>query len=182
MELINSLTDDKLIFRHPRLEDGYAIYQLIKRCPPLDLNSSYLYFLQADHFSDTCLIAQYQDKTVGCIWAYKHPKNNNQLFVWQVAVDATMRGKQVGSQLLEQLVIKQSSHGEITSLSATISPSNVASQKLFERFAKRYSCSLNKQPYLMESHFGDLGHEAEDLYVIAALENQSLTQLITNKI
>lgn len=172
-----SLTDEKLVFRRPKLDDGYAIYQLIKRCPPLDLNSSYLYFLQADHFFDTCLVAIYQDKMVGFISAYIHPKDKNQLFVWQVAVDAEMRGKKVASQLLENLVIKQSS--EVTSLSATISPSNIASQNLFKRFATHYKCSLTSQPYLEQSHFGDLGHEAEDLYLVSATNNQSLKQFIT---
>ncbi len=181
MKSDTSLTDDKLVFRRPKLDDGFAIYQLIKRSPPLDLNSSYLYFLQADHFSDTCLVAHYQDKIVGFISAYIHPKDQSQLFVWQVAVDAEMRGKQVGSHLLEQLINKQSSD-EITRLSATISPSNIASQKLFKRFATRYGCSLTSQPYLIESHFGDLGHEAEDLYVISAMNNQPLKQLITTNL
>lgn len=181
MEPEISRTDDKLVFRHPKLDDGYAIYQLIKRCPPLDLNSSYLYFLQADHFSDTCIVALSNDKVVGFISGYRHPKNKNQLFVWQVAVDASIRGKQVGLQLLEQLVVQQQST-ELTSITATISPSNIASQKLFQRFTKRHNLMITKQSYLLERHFADLGHEAEELYLISATNNQPLPLLITTEL
>lgn len=44
-----------LIFRLPRLKDGAALYELIEACPPLDLNSSYLYFLISVAFICTFL-------------------------------------------------------------------------------------------------------------------------------
>ncbi len=52
-------------FRKPKLEDGLAIYHLIQASPPLDVNSSYLYFLQASHFADTCAVAEVDGQIVG---------------------------------------------------------------------------------------------------------------------
>jgi len=60
-------------FRTPKIEDGLAIHSLIKQSPPLDLNSSYLYFLQATHFADTCVVAEKEGEIVGFVSAYFRP-------------------------------------------------------------------------------------------------------------
>ncbi|WP_373019456.1 diaminobutyrate acetyltransferase [Thiomicrorhabdus sp.] len=178
METDNTPSDKNVIFRKPSLQDGYAIYSLIQNSPPLDLNSSYLYFLQADHFSDTCVVAENQGQIVGFISAYFNPKASGNLFVWQVAVDTSMRGKRLALRLLEHLVCNQLEKPGFDRISATISPSNIASQKLFKRFAETHGLSVEKQSYLETQHFGDLGHEAEELYTLKSPDNQLFKSIL----
>ena len=174
MEHIIDNAHNHLSFRQPVLSDGHAIYQLIKSCPPLDLNSSYLYFLQASHFSDTCLVAEQNGQIVGFISAYYQPDNLQSFFVWQVAIAESARGQGLAKAMLLALLKRQPNDSIITQLTCTISPSNKASQGLFRSFADVHGLTINSLPFIKDIHFGDENHEAEDLYVIQAADKTPL--------
>lgn len=168
-------THNDLIFRKPTLNDGLAIYELIKSSPPLDLNSSYLYFLQASHFADTCVVAEQNGQIVGFVSAYLQPDKPTTLFVWQVAVAESQRGKGLAKSLLTALALQQPSDSHITEMACTISPSNTASQSLFRSFAKTHNLILNSTAFISEDHFGAASHEAEDLYTVISSDQTPLT-------
>jgi len=170
--------EQNLIFRKPTLDDGHAIYHLIKSSPPLDVNSSYLYFLQASHFADTCIVVESDEKIVGFVSAYYRPDQPGSLFVWQVAVAETMRGVGLAKRMLLALVENQIGNADLSVLCCTISPSNKASQGLFKSFAKNYGLTLTVEPFITEAHFGDEGHEAEELYELKSDKQENLTHLI----
>jgi diaminobutyrate acetyltransferase len=157
----------EITFRHPCLDDGAEIFQLIKDCPPLDVNSQYYYHIICDDFSETSVVAELDGQIVGFISGYLKPQKTNHLFIWQVAVSEKARGKKLASTMLEWIT-KQSRCNDITVLETTISPSNLASQNLFLRFAEKRDASVNTSVYLDASHFGsDLNsHEDEILYRI----------------
>ncbi len=46
-----------LFIRKPSPDDGWGIYELVKSCPPLDVNSAYAYLLLATQFRDSCAVA-----------------------------------------------------------------------------------------------------------------------------
>lgn len=168
-ENINALS-----FRKPKIEDGIAIYTLIKQSPPLDLNSSYLYFLQATHFADTCLVAEMDGEIVGFVSAYFRPDSDDSLFIWQIAVSEKARGKGLGKQLIFNLIRNQTSRPIVRDVCCTISPSNQASQHLFKSFAEQHGLIIEKTPFLKEAHFGTEAHEEEDLYTLRAAYNENL--------
>jgi len=45
-------------------------------------------------------------------------------------------------------------------------------------FAKNYGLTLTVTPFITEAHFGDEGHEAEELYVLKSDKQENLTKLI----
>lgn len=151
-------------FREPRLEDGGRIHRLIQRAGTLDLNSAYLYFLLADHFRSTCVIAEKGEDLVGFVTAYRLPDNPDTLFVWQIGVDASARGQGVASRLLKTLE-ERDWFGDIKRIELTIAPDNPASKALFTRWAEKLGRSIRSEPYLSSELLGD-GHQPEDLYVI----------------
>lgn len=167
-----------VVFRKPHLQDGQGIYELVKNCPPLDLNSRYLYFLQADHFADTCVLAELDAKVVGFISGYIRPDAPHMLFVWQVAVASHMRGKNLAKALLKTLIKNQAHRVQVNTLSTTIGPSNTPSQKLFSSFAKSYGLETRRENYLDADQFGEDGHEAEILYTFTASKNRTLIESI----
>lgn len=174
MEKTIQNSHNELNFRKPVLNDGYAIYQLIKASPPLDLNSSYLYFLQASHFSDTCIVVEQDDAIIGFISAYYRPDKPQCLFVWQVAIAESARGRGLAKAMLLGLIKNQPSDSVMTELACTISPSNKASQGLFSSFAKTHGLIMETSPFINEAHFGEDNHEAEDLYIIRSTDNTKL--------
>lgn len=158
--------------RAPKLEDGAEVHALIRDCPPLDLNSSYLYFLLCDHFRDTTVVAEREGKIVGCVTAYLRPDDPKALFVWQVAVHADGRGQGLGKRMLDAVADRDAAAGA-TRMETTISPSNTASRRLFASWAESRNMKLEEQTYLEPEHFTAAGskeeHEAECLFRIGPL-------------
>lgn len=174
MENIPLNTHNDLTFRKPVLADGYAIYQLVKSSPPLDLNSSYLYFLQASHFADTCIVVEQNGQIAGFLSAYVQPDRPQTLFVWQIAVAENTRGRGLGKAMLLALLKNQPGDSAITELSCTISPSNKASQGLFRSFAKTHGLVQEVAPFITEEHFVEEMHEAEELYIFKTANTEKL--------
>ena len=164
----------EILFRTPKIEDGFAIYSLVKNSPPLDLNSNYLYFLQATHFAQTCVVAEKEGEIVGFVSGYFRPDKEDSLFIWQIAVSINARGQGLGRQLIYHLIKNQSNRPIVRDVCCTISPSNTASQSLFKSFAEQHGLITEITPFLEESHFGSEAHEEEELYTLRAAYNQNL--------
>jgi len=167
-------------YRRPTLEDGLRIHQLIAESPPLDLNSSYLYFLQSSHFADTCVLAESNGEILGFVSGYIRPDQPDELFVWQMVVASAGRGQGIAKGLVRQL-IRQSirfSQRSLNSISCTISPSNQASQGVFKSLAKAFGLELSISEFLTEAHFAGQAHEAEDYYLLRAPEQQNLNDYL----
>lgn len=147
--------------RRPDLRDGFPIYQLISQSPPLDLNSVYNYHLLTHHFADTCVVAEAADSVVGFLSAYLIPERPDTLFVWQVVVAQTQRGRGLARRMLEALLQRPACRS-VRYLEATVNPSNGASRRLFERQAQSIGSTLQEQPFLGAEDFGPgAGHEDE---------------------
>ncbi|GAB4291309.1 MAG: diaminobutyrate acetyltransferase [Thiohalomonadaceae bacterium] len=159
---------DTLLLRKPHLADGQAVHALVRRCPPLDLNSSYSYFLLCSHHADTCVVAEQAGALVGFLSAYRLPQAPHTLFVWQVAVDAGMRGQGVAGRMLEALLTRPSCTG-VQFIETTVSPSNLASRRVFARFAAQRRAAWQEAVFLARGHFGGEAHEEEILLRIGPL-------------
>lgn len=159
-----SLVIDNIESKEPSLEDTKKIYKLVKKCTTLDLNSEYCYMLLATDFQKTCAISQIGQDVVGFVSGYIKPGSPGTLFVWQVAVDPDHRGKQIAHFMMTEL-LSRPHLSEINLIEATVSPSNFASQKLFEKIARTLNTSVNMTPYISDSQFTD-SHESEDLYTV----------------
>lgn len=152
----------------PIVEDAPHIYELVKACPPLDLNSRYHYLVLADHFAATSVVAVQTDKIVGYISAYIHPQKPDTLFVWQVAVHAEVRRRGVGLAMLESILERKGVQG-VTCLETTVTPSNKPSRALFRNLAQAYGTHCEESPYYTRELFRDEGHEEEQLIRISPL-------------
>ncbi|WP_127478152.1 diaminobutyrate acetyltransferase [Sulfurivermis fontis] len=159
---------DTLLLRKPHLADGQAVHALVRRCPPLDLNSSYSYFLLCSHHADTCVVAEQAGALAGFLSAYRLPQVPHTLFVWQVAVDAAARGHGLAGRMLEELLVRPSCAG-VQFIETTVSPSNLASRRVFERFAAQRHTVWQEEVFLTRGHFGSEAHEEEILLRIGPL-------------
>tara|TARA_B100000029_G_scaffold505053_1_gene585052 strand:+ start:2316 stop:2882 length:567 start_codon:yes stop_codon:yes gene_type:complete len=133
-----------LEIRSPTTKDGAQIWQLVRETGVLDLNSAYLYLLLCRDFCDTCLVAVQEGRAVGFVSSYRLPCDPSVLFVWQVGVASNAKRQGVGLRLLRELIERNAR--SLTAIEATVSPSNVASRRLFESLARVLGVSVVDVP------------------------------------
>lgn len=159
----------EITLRKPKLSDGQSIHHLIQNCPPLDLNSAYCYFLLTSHFSHTCVVAEQSGRLGGFLSAYFRPDIPDTLFVWQVAVHESLRGRGIARTMLTSLVARPEC-GSTRWIEATVGPSNAPSYGLFTSFARSRGISMAESEFLCAEAFGNENHDPELLLRIGPLD------------
>ena len=150
--------------RKPTPADGAAIWELVRQCEPLDENSMYCNLVQADHFRDTCVVAEDAGELLGWISGHMIP-DQDALFVWQVAVAPAARGLGLGRKMLTHLLGRDACAGA-EALKTTITQDNAASWALFRSFARHTGGKLEDVPhYRRDVHF-DGRHATEHMVTI----------------
>lgn len=158
------MSNADVVLRHPVLEDGTAVFDLVDACKPLDLNSHYLYLLQCSHFAPTCVAATLHGEVVAWVSGYIPPKQTDTFFVWQVAVGEKARGLGLGKRLINWVLAQQSG---IKKIHTSITPDNAASWGLFKSLARDWGSDLSSRDWFeKQSHFGGR-HNTEVLVEIA---------------
>jgi len=158
-----------VILRPPVPHDGASIKDLVHQSRVLEPNSLYSYLLMCRHFADTCVVAE-QEKTIeGFVTAYIPPHTPEVIFVWQVAVQPSMRGRGLGLAMLRALVERERS-AAIRFLEASVTPSNVASQGLFRSFARSLHAKWEIQSFFGRELFSGEQHEPELLWRIGPFD------------
>ena len=177
MERISNLSPelDSWALRRPGPTDGRAVHGLVSRCPPLDLNSEYCYLLQCTHFADTCVIGEHEGTPRAWLSAYLEPAAPNRLFIWQIAVDPEARGLSLGRRMALALLARPAC-ADVQYVTATVTPSNSASQALFASLAAELGAPLETDLYFdREQHFGGQ-HESEELITIGPVMRSKLAR------
>jgi L-2,4-diaminobutyric acid acetyltransferase len=155
-----NLTINDIFFRKPHPTDGPAVYELIKDCDPLDVNSRYCNLLQTYHFKDTCVAAECPDgKLWGFISGYVIPDSDNTLFIWQVAVSQQARGLGLGKEMIYHILGRR--YLDIHYIHTTITEENGASWGMFSSLARDLDANMSTRLLFdSEKHF-DGRHEDE---------------------
>jgi len=148
----------RLSFRQPVAADGPAMHALVERCKPLDVNSRYCYLILCEHYSSSCIVAEMDGEVVAMMTAYVLPERRDTLFVWQIAVDARLRGRGVARKLFAHL-LKRRNLMNITTIEATVNPSNDASRALFHSLAKACGCGVEETPLFEARLFDSAGFD-----------------------
>lgn len=174
--LMKKLIQD-IELRPPDVTDGSEIWRIVRDAGTLDLNSVYLYLLLCKDFPQTCVVAEQGGRLVGFVTGYRPPGRDDVIFLWQIGVDAALRGQGLGKRLLTRFLDSEGTAGA-SYLETTISPSNQASQKLFRGLARDLGTECRVSPCFDADHFPD-GHEAEELYRIGPFDTATLRHLTT---
>ena len=166
----------RLSFREPLADDAPGIYALVERSKPLDLNSRYCYLILCAHFASTCVVVEQDGDIVAFATAYILPERRDTLFVWQIAVDATMRGQGLAKKMLRRLLARPVLKG-VRYIEATVNPSNKASRALFQSLADDCSVAIAESPMFAAELFGDSDHEPEHLLRVGPIGPVSKTMI-----
>ena len=164
-----------MIIRNPHETDGGAMWRLAAESKVLDLNSSYSYLLLSTHFSETCAVAEENGAILGFASAYRIPNRPDVLFLWQIAVSESARGRGLAVSMLKWLIGREAAK-DAKAFETTVTPSNAPSRALFQRLARDLDAELDIRTGFPESWFPDAGHEREDLFHIAPLRAERLAE------
>lgn len=162
--------NSSFLLRKPDKNDSKEIFQLIKSVGTLDLNSQYLYLLQTTHFQNTCSVAIYNEKIVGFVSGYIIPDDKETLFIWQVAVSNEVRGQNLAMKIILNIFNKNNTSNNIKYILSTVSPSNKASQRVFEKIANKLNTKIENKTLFSIDDFFD-AHEEEIQYLIGPINN-----------
>jgi len=114
-------------------------------------------------------VAEHAGEPVGFVTGFRPPRRPEVIFVWQVAVDASMRGHGLASRMLDALVRLDDCDG-VRYLETTVTPTNAPSRALFASFARSLDAEHRVSPYFGEDLFPDGGHEPEELHRIGPFQ------------
>lgn len=164
-------SDELIILRPPTVADGADLWRLARDTGVLDTNTPYAYLLWARDFAATSVIAEVEAEPAGFISGYLKPGDPDTLFIWQVAVDSSFRGRGLAKKMLFELVGRTGA----ARLETTVTADNQASIALFTALARDHGTELAKQPLFTEDLFPTVEesgetHAAEDLYVVEPLK------------
>lgn len=151
----------------PTMEDGPALWRIVRDSKVLDLNSSYVYLLWARDFADTSVIARVDGAVAGFVTGYLRPDQPDTVFVWQVAVDEAYRGAGIAGKLLNGLLDRLTPRG-VRFLETTITADNEASIRLFSGLARDRNTEIVRNKLFTAGLFPD-GHDDEDVYRVGPL-------------
>jgi L-2,4-diaminobutyric acid acetyltransferase len=113
-------------------------------------------------------VVQNKDSIKGFISAYVHPKKDDTLFIWQVAVDSSLRKMGLAMRMV-MVILGRDAAGKIRYIETTVSPSNEPSARFFHSLASTLKTGIVKESFITESMFGDENHEEEILFRIGPL-------------
>jgi L-2,4-diaminobutyric acid acetyltransferase len=159
---------DDQVLREPTIDDGAALHELVRACPPLEQNSLYCNLLQCTHFAHSSIVAEKKGGLVGFVSGYRRPDAPHAYFLWQVGVASAGRGAGLGRRMIAAILARLEPEG-VTELHTTVTRSNEASRALFKAVARDQGAQLTEHECFMERHFGRTGHQAEYLLRIAPL-------------
>jgi L-2,4-diaminobutyric acid acetyltransferase len=165
MPSAKSLTD---VIRHPKIEDGSAMWRVARDSQRLDLNTPYAYILWARDFAATSLVAEVDGRVGGFVSGYMRPADPTTVMVWQIAVDEACRGRGLAGRLLDELAVRTGAEA----LETTITADNPESIALFGSFAKRQGAQHTVTDLFSVEHFPSGGeYKPELLHRITSLGN-----------
>jgi L-2,4-diaminobutyric acid acetyltransferase len=158
--------------RPPCTEDAKALWQLVHDLGSLDLNSAYAYLLVGTHFRDTSVIAESGGRIVAFVAGYRPPDHDDTLFVWQIGVAPTVRRRGLGVRMIRE-VLSRPECGGVRFVEATVTPSNAASGAMFRALAGALHTTCEITPAFDAADFPGSTHEAETLYRIGPIADNS---------
>ena len=150
--------------KNPDSDYGYQISELIKNSPPLDLNSTYLYFIQSHYFNKTCAIAVNEiDRVIGFVSGFQDPRKKDTLFIWQVAISKDARGSGLASKLIHFILQE---HPHMQFIETTITKDNTSSISLFNKISQELNTNIIEEPFLDKTKHFLNQHDSENLFRI----------------
>jgi L-2,4-diaminobutyric acid acetyltransferase len=130
-----------MLIRNLNKDDISKIIDLIDKGRPYVVPyNPYVYWFLYNYYGTTCKVMEYENRIIGFISAMPSVDKKT-IFIWQVCIDNDFRGRGFAELLLVSIK-DEAKILDFSNLQLSISDENLASQKLFKRFAKKYKLNI----------------------------------------
>jgi L-2,4-diaminobutyric acid acetyltransferase len=124
-------------------DDVEEIVNFVASCPPLDLHTSFTYWVTTQYWGDMCFVALLEGRIVGYASAIGSGREDGTLYLWQVGVADELRSAGLAQRLISSVADASRARG-FSKLQVTIAPGNEASLRAFSRFAASLGQQLER--------------------------------------
>jgi L-2,4-diaminobutyric acid acetyltransferase len=167
--------NSKFRIRNVTVEDIKEVYKLlVANRPYVGLNSRYTYFLLAKDYSDTCIVAEQDNKIIAFSSGYIPPHRRDTFFSWEVVVNKDYWG----NGLQKRMFLCQIRKTNVKYFEGTINPSNEVAKRNFRELAQLLNTKCEENILFSEENFENDGHEAEILYRIGPISKVAVKNLV----
>ncbi len=167
VQMLKAASKKQFNLRNLSEKDVPEVYRLlVANRPYVGLNSRYTYFLLAKDFSETCFVAEHENKVVAFSSGYVPPQRKDTFFNWEIVVQKEYRGN--GLQKL--LLLHQIKMADAKYFEGTINPSNDVSRKNYIQLSELLNAKYEEKIFLTVEDFENDGHETEILFRIGPME------------
>jgi len=123
--------------------DAEAVRAFVATCPPLTVHTAYTYWTTFRYLGSACYVLEDGADIVAYISALVDTTFPGVVFVWQIAVAPSMRGRRTATRLLDAVAEVAIARGS-NRMQYTVEPANAASLRVFERYAQRRGTRVRK--------------------------------------
>jgi L-2,4-diaminobutyric acid acetyltransferase len=144
--------------------DIERVVRFVEGCPPLDLHSSFTYWVTFEYWGEMCFVASKSKQIVGYASAIGSGRDDNVFYLWQIGVSSEFRSMGVSQRLLAAVVDVARERG-YRRMQVSIASGNDPSLQAFQRFALSVGNPLER---CGEVSFKDADGRSviEDLYTL----------------
>ncbi len=114
--------------------DVEAVVRFVESCPPLDLHSSFTYWVILEYWGEMCFVASDNERMVGYVSAIGSGRDNRTFYIWQIGVSSDFRSVGLAQRLISAVVDAARRRG-YREMQVSIAPDNDLSLRAFQRFA-----------------------------------------------
>lgn len=149
-------------------ENDFSIMKhLALKCPPLDVHTSYTYWVVSKLFGEYCFLAKDGEKPIGYIMCVK---NDSVLLIWQIGILKEYRKKGISKLLIE--AVFDNIKDKNIDIYVTISDTNKDSYYSFYNFCLANNYSFSKIDYIsIDDIDDDMFTEQEYVYKINKIKS-----------
>ncbi len=115
-----------ITLRNAAGSDAGLLRHMARSCPPLDLHTSYTYWVAAEYFGSGSYILEDDGICAGYIMTVQTPET---IFVWQIGILPEYRGRGLSRRLIDRVLDDAAASGR--GVEVTIAKNNAASFAAF---------------------------------------------------
>lgn len=123
--------------------DVEQVVRFVAECPPLDVHSSFTYWVTFQYWGEMCFIASDDKRILGYASAIGSGHTPEAFYLWQLGVSEDLRSTGLGQRLIAAIADVGRGRG-FREMQVSIASENEPSLSAFKRFATSLGNSLER--------------------------------------
>lgn len=132
-----------MIVRNCNASDVERIRKFIDECKPLELHTSFTYWMLFYYFPNLCFLMLENEKILGFISGIRSSADEKVVYLWQIGVSKDYQGKKYSSILIDNF-LKAALDLKCNKIQVSIDPKNLSSYQTFLKYSNNCGYKFSK--------------------------------------